>query len=89
MIMQKGLNRLRDGVRIINICSGVARVAIPDIIGYASGSRGITVKAVAPGIVDTDMNASWLRGDAAAWEAAAQMSHIADVVGFLASRAGP
>ena len=113
MIVQKGLKRIKDGGRIINISSGVARFAVPDIIGYAMtkgaietftltlakhlGSRGITVNAVAPGVVDTDMNASWLRGDKATWEAAAQMSafgkvgdvtDIADVVGFLASPAG-
>lgn len=113
MIVQKGLKRIRDGGRIINISSGVARFAAPGIIGYAMtkgaieaftltlakhlGSRGITVNAVAPGIVDTDMNASWLRSDPAAWEAAAQVSalgqvgdvtDIANVVGFLASPGG-
>lgn len=63
------------------------------------GSRGITVNAVAPGIVDTDINAAWLRGDKnkEAWAGAAAMSalgrvgtpaDIADAVAFLASDDG-
>ncbi|WP_422647119.1 SDR family oxidoreductase [Actinoalloteichus caeruleus] len=61
------------------------------------GARGITVNGVAPGYVDTDANASWLRGNPeaerrAAGEAAlgrvGQPSDIADVVAFLASEDG-
>jgi NAD(P)-dependent dehydrogenase (short-subunit alcohol dehydrogenase family) len=109
-IVQQGLSRLRDGGRIINVSSGVSRIAMPEIIAYGStkgaldtftlnlakqlGPRGITVNSVAPGIVDTDTNASWLRGnpqaeaDAAALAAlgrVGQPEDIADVVAFLAS----
>ncbi|WP_051716753.1 glucose 1-dehydrogenase [Streptomyces megasporus] len=58
------------------------------------GPRRITVNAVAPGAVDTDMNADWLRGnDEARRQTAAQSAlgrvgeprDIADVVAFLAS----
>ncbi|QLI99659.1 SDR family oxidoreductase [Streptomyces sp. NEAU-sy36] len=109
-LVQQGLERLRDGGRIINVSSGATRIALIDIIAYgmtkgaidtfsltlakALGNRGITVNSVAPGIIDTDMNASWLRGDAAAEQSAAQLSalgrvgrpeDVADVVAFLAS----
>ncbi|MBC9711224.1 SDR family oxidoreductase [Streptomyces sp. TRM66268-LWL] len=86
---------------------------LPDLIAYAMtkgaldvftrnlskvlGPRGITVNAVAPGIVDTDVNADWLRTSEEAWAGAAAMSalgrvgtpaDIADVVAFLASEDG-
>ncbi|MFJ2740374.1 SDR family oxidoreductase [Streptomyces sp. NPDC087440] len=111
-----GAERLRDGGRIINISSGLARrAAMPDAIAYAMtkgaldvftrdlsktlGPRGITVNSVAPGIVDTDVNAGWLRGEenTGAWAAAAahsalgrvgEPSDVADVVAFLASDEG-
>ena len=86
--------------------------AKPELIGYAMskaavnvftstlakilGPRGITVNAVAPGAVNTDMNAAWLRGEANA-EAQERVkgisplgriagpTEIGDVVAFLAS----
>lgn len=75
-IAQKALPRLRDGGRIINISSGVTRVAFPNYTAYAMtkgalnvltlnlakqlGPRGITVNSLAPGIIDTDMSAELL-----------------------------
>lgn len=81
--------------------------AQPDLIGYAMskgaidvftatlgkqlGERGITVNAVAPGVVDTDMNAAWLdyaRDMVAGLSPlgrVAEPSDIGDVVVFLAS----
>lgn len=110
LITQAALPRLVDGGRIINVSSVVTRVAFPDIIGYAMtkgaidaltlnlaqhlGPRNITVNAVAPGLVDTDMNAGWLRGNPEAIAGAAQLialgrvaapEDVADVVAFLAS----
>jgi 3-oxoacyl-[acyl-carrier protein] reductase len=112
-LVQEGLERLRDGGRIINISSGVTRIAMPEIMAYAMtkgaletfsrtlaqqlGPRGITVNSVSPGFVDTDINASWLRGNEEAWARSAAYSafnrvadpaEIADVVAFLASADG-
>lgn len=56
--------------------------------------RNITVNAVLPGIADTDMNAGWLRDKPEAIQSAsifsafgriADVTDIADIVGFLAS----
>lgn len=113
-LTQQGLDRLRDGGRVINISTGLSHAAMmPDLIAYAMskgaldvftrylskvlGSRGITVNAVAPGIVDTAVNADWLRASDEAWADAAALSalgkvgtpaDIADVVAFLASDEG-
>ncbi|MFI2237446.1 SDR family oxidoreductase [Streptomyces chrestomyceticus] len=110
-VTQLGLERLRDGGRIINISTVLTRGATaPELIAYSMtkgaldvftstlakdlGPRGITVNAVAPGVVDTDMNAGWLRNDPEAWRASAEISplgrvgeprDIGDIVAFLAS----
>jgi 3-oxoacyl-[acyl-carrier protein] reductase len=71
-ISQKALPRLKDGGRIINISSGVTRIALPQVAAYAMtkgaldvltlelakqlGPRGITVNSLAPGVTNTDMN---------------------------------
>jgi 3-oxoacyl-[acyl-carrier protein] reductase len=109
-LIQQGLERLRDDGRIINISSGVTRIAAPSMVTYSMtkgalntltftlakqlGERGITVNAVAPGIVDVDSNAAWLRDDPeqlAFWGSLSpfgrigQPADIADVVAFLSS----
>jgi 3-oxoacyl-[acyl-carrier protein] reductase len=107
-LVQKGLDRLRDGGRIVNVSSGVTRVAFPSMVAYAAakgavevltrtlaktlGDRGITVNAVSPGTVETDLH-PWLADPAARAGAAAysvfdrvgRPEDIADVVAFLAS----
>lgn len=109
-IVQKGLDRLHAGARVINISSIVTRLALTDVIVYgttkgaldtftlilakALGPRGITVNSVAPGFIDTDSNADWLRFDKQAWSDTAAQSafgrlgepeDVADVVAFLAT----
>lgn len=107
-LVQQALRLIPNGGRIINISSGVTRIASPETIAYSAtkgaidvlthtlaqavGHRGITVNAIAPGIVTTD-NTSWLANpDAAA--AAARYSvfdrvgdptDIADIAAFVAS----
>jgi NAD(P)-dependent dehydrogenase (short-subunit alcohol dehydrogenase family) len=111
-LVQQALPLLRNEGRIINISSGVTRIAYPHIMAYnvtkgaintftlhlakLLGPRGITVNAVLPGIVDTDVNASWLhtpKGQQHAIEMSAlgrvgQPADIADVTAFLASSDG-
>jgi NAD(P)-dependent dehydrogenase (short-subunit alcohol dehydrogenase family) len=85
-LVQQGLSRLRDGGRIVNIGSGVTRIAFPQDTAYSMtkgalntltlalakelGPRGITVNTVGPGIVETEMN-DWLADPASARAAAA------------------
>lgn len=106
-IIQKGLDRLRDGGRIINISSGVTRIAFPITIGYSMtkgalnvlthtlaqdlGPRGITVNAVAPGIIETEMMAGIPDGQHSemakysTFGRIGQPADVADIVTFVAS----
>ncbi|HEY3686629.1 MAG TPA: SDR family oxidoreductase [Streptosporangiaceae bacterium] len=72
-VIKRAMPLLRDGGRIVNISSAVARMAISMEVAYgmskgavevmsrtmanALGGRGITVNAVAPGMTRTDMSA--------------------------------
>ncbi|MCF3136752.1 SDR family oxidoreductase [Streptomyces olivochromogenes] len=108
-LIQHGLGRLREGGRIVNISSAATRVAFPGSVAYSMakgalesltlalakelGSRGITVNAVAPGYVKTDMNRQrWSTPEKEAAHAAlsvfgrmGDVGDIADIVAFLAS----
>jgi len=107
-LVQKALPRLRDNGRIITLSSGLSRFANPMFTAYSAtkgaidvmtrvlaqelGARGITVNAIAPGAVDTDMNAAWLRSEAGrtmllarqAIKKIAVAPDIADAIAFLA-----
>ena len=109
-LIQELSPRLRDGGRIVNITTGYTRIAAPTHPAYAAakaglnnlglalapvfGPRGITVNAVMPGIIDTDMNADWLaegRAEAAAYSVFDRVGtpeDVAAVVRFLASDGG-
>jgi 3-oxoacyl-[acyl-carrier protein] reductase len=71
--MQEAARRLEDGGRIINLSTGLTRAWPVNVSVYAGskaaveqfskalakevGSRGITVNAVLPGVVETDLTA--------------------------------
>jgi 3-oxoacyl-[acyl-carrier protein] reductase len=107
-ITQKLLPQIADGGRIINVSSLVSRVYFPGVMAYSTtkgavdvftkhlaaevGERKITVNAVAPGAIETDMSA-WLSTEEGIQTAHSMQalkrvgvaSDIAGVVGFLAS----
>ena len=109
---QEALKRLRDGGRIVNISSGVVRTPIPEATAYSIlkapidnltkvlaplvGERSITVNAVAPGVIETDMSAAFSRDTHQAefvksrqsLKRIGQPEDIADVVGFLSGLEG-
>jgi NAD(P)-dependent dehydrogenase (short-subunit alcohol dehydrogenase family) len=76
-LTQKLLPLIRDGGRIVNISSGLTRVALPGSAAYASmkgavevltrymakelGPRGIAVNVVAPGGIATDFSGGMIR----------------------------
>ncbi|MFH8802047.1 SDR family NAD(P)-dependent oxidoreductase [Streptomyces sp. NPDC017936] len=108
-LVQRALPRMRDGGRVINVSSLASRHAFPESVAYAMskgaldtmtlclakelGGRGITVNTVAPGFVETDMNARRRATPQARAALAARSvfdrigrpSDVADVVAFLAS----
>ncbi|MEM7499189.1 MAG: SDR family oxidoreductase [Pseudomonadota bacterium] len=81
-LVQQGMERLRDGGRIVTLSSGLTRFVYPQYAAYAItkaaidqltrslaktlGARGTTVNSVVPGAIDTDLNAGWLRDNPAA-----------------------
>ena len=105
----RGMTRARDG-RIINIASVVAASGNPGQSNYAAakagligfsrslahevGSRNITVNAIAPGFIDTDMTAALTDEQRAALRAQIPLGRlgapedVAAAVVFLASASG-
>jgi NAD(P)-dependent dehydrogenase (short-subunit alcohol dehydrogenase family) len=79
-LTQKLLPIMRDGGRIVNISSGLARFSMPGYAAYASmkggievltrylaqelGPRQITVNVVAPGAIETDFGGGMVRDNA-------------------------
>ncbi|MNC21571.1 3-oxoacyl-[acyl-carrier-protein] reductase FabG [compost metagenome] len=108
-VTQQALPRLKDGGRIINISSFVTRVASPSVFSYSMskgaidtftqllakqlGSRNITVNAIQPGIINTEMNAGTLQNPQGQQYAAGlsvfnrwgEPEDIADIAAFFAS----
>ncbi|MGO4548433.1 SDR family oxidoreductase [Paenibacillus sp. 2TAB23] len=111
-MIQQVLPHLRNDGRIIQISSAVTRISLPSIPAYSMskaaingltlslanqlGPRGITINAIAPGFVATDMNAGMLQ-DPGSRQFGANFSifgrwgepkDIADIAVFLASPEG-
>lgn len=108
-VTQQALPRLKNGGSIINISSFVTRVASPSVFAYSMskgaidtftrllakqlGARYITVNAIQPGIINTEMNAGTLQNPEGARYAAGlstfnrwgEPEDVADVAAFLAS----
>lgn len=105
---QAAIPRLRHGGRIINLGTGLTRLLMPERVVYSAakgaidvlsgvlaqqlGERGITVNTLAPGPIDTDMNAGLRTAEGAAAvsgiTALRRVGHaedIADAAAFLAS----
>jgi 3-oxoacyl-[acyl-carrier protein] reductase len=109
-LTQKLVPRLRHGGRVVNISSTAAMRGRADLAIYGAskaalnlltvamsnhlGPRGITVNAIAPGAVDTDINAHFLAKNPNAYADFAkglalgrvgQPQDLASIVGFIAS----
>ena len=91
-LTQKLLPLMNDGGRIVNISSGLARVAIPGSSAYASvkgaievftrylakelGPRQITANVVAPGPTQTDFSGGLVRDNPAVNKMVSQMTAL-------------
>lgn len=94
-LTQKLLPFLSDGGRIINISSGLTRVAFPNVSAYASmkgaietytrclakelGSRQITANTIAPGAIATDFGGGSNKSDENKRSAIANMTALGRV----------
>ena len=105
---QEAAKRLNDGGRVVNLSSEVAKAPAGKLTAYSLlkapinnftqalavelGERGITVNAVAPGAIDTDMAADLVQDpeivarlkEQQALKRIGQPEDIADVVAFFA-----
>jgi NAD(P)-dependent dehydrogenase (short-subunit alcohol dehydrogenase family) len=91
-LTQKLLPLMNDGGRIVNISSGLARVALPGTSVYGAtkgavevltrymakelGPRGITVNVVAPGAIQTDFSGGMVRDNPEVNKRVAEMTAL-------------
>lgn len=108
-VIQQALPRLRDEGRIINISSFVTKMALPNVFAYSIskgavntltsvlaqqlGKRLITVNAILPGFINTEMNADTLQSlegqkfaaGLSAFNRWGEPEDVANIAAFLAS----
>ncbi|QJC54140.1 SDR family oxidoreductase [Paenibacillus albicereus] len=108
-VAQHAVPRLNDGGRVINLSSFVTKAASPSVFAYSMSKgavdtftlalakelapRGITVNAIQPGVIDTEMNAVMLQDTGGRAYAAGlsafgrwgEPEDVADIAAFLAS----
>ncbi|WP_339819194.1 SDR family oxidoreductase [Paenibacillus sp. FSL R7-0216] len=108
-VTKKALPRIREGGRIINLSSATTRISLPAVTAYNMtkgavnaltlslsnqlGPRGITVNAILPGFVATDMNAAMLEhpesrkfgAEFSIFGRWGEPEDVADIAAFLAS----
>lgn len=91
-LTQKLIPLMKDGGRIVNVSSGLARVALPgsSVYGAAKGAvevltrymakelgpRGITVNVVAPGAIETDFSGGMVRDNPEVNKRVAEMTAL-------------
>ena len=91
-LTQKLLPLMRDGGRIVNVSSGLARIALPgsSVYGAAKGAvevltrymakelgpRGITANVVAPGAIQTDFSGGMVRDNPEVNKRVAEMTAL-------------
>ena len=108
-VSELAIERLRDDGRVVNLSSAVTRVGVGGALAYSAskgfvdsftrslasalGERGVTVNAVAPGVIQTDMSEPMLAGGPdyilgkQVLKRIGQPEDVADLVRFLASPA--
>ena len=109
-LAQAAAERMTEGGRIINMSSGVTDLVSPTSLVYSMtkaalkmmsvilakelAPRGITVNALSPGLIDTEMVADWVNAseESRAWAASTSVfnrigepSDVASAVAFLVS----
>ncbi len=109
LVTQEAIKRLRDGGRIISTTSAVVRVPFGTIAAYSMlkapidnltktlavdlGPRNITVNAIAPGVIATDMaefvNSPEGKGFVLSKQALKRIGEASDVADVAAFLAGP
>jgi NAD(P)-dependent dehydrogenase (short-subunit alcohol dehydrogenase family) len=107
-VTEAAAQRLREGGRVINLSSAATRVGVPAALAYSASkgwvdsftrslastlaARGITVNAIAPGVIETDMSAPMLADGGAGIltkQALQRIGQPDDIAHLVRALAGP